>query len=296
MLNATWLETFTTLCEVGHFTQTADRLGMTQPGVSQHLRKLELQVGKALIAKDGKAFTLTPAGTAVLAVGQARRGQERDLQALIQTDDPHVGTVNVGCSGSMALLIYPHFLRHMQAAPELTINLTAAPQASISASVVSGDLDLGIIAEKPNHARLHATPCAREELCLVLPVAQASGDWNIARLNALGFVAHPDGFAYADDLLSLNFADDYTGADRLKVRTFTNQIGQILLPVAQGLGYTILPKSAVEASPHRADLAIYPLQQRRFHDLWLISRRGRSTFARITAVTDLITEATQSLR
>ena len=46
MLNATWLNTFTTLCEVGHFTRTAELLGMTQPGVSQHLHKLASQVGK----------------------------------------------------------------------------------------------------------------------------------------------------------------------------------------------------------------------------------------------------------
>ena len=61
MLNATWLETFTTLAEEGHFTRAAQRLNMTQPGVSQHLRKLEQQLGQRLIARDGKAFTLTAA-------------------------------------------------------------------------------------------------------------------------------------------------------------------------------------------------------------------------------------------
>lgn len=62
MLNATWIETFTVLAEEGHFTRAAQRLNMTQPGVSQHLRKLERQVGHPLIAQDGKSFTLTEAG------------------------------------------------------------------------------------------------------------------------------------------------------------------------------------------------------------------------------------------
>ena len=64
MLNATWLETFVTLTEIGHFTRAAEKLNMTQPGVSQHLRKLEEQVGQSLIAQEGKSFTLTPAGEA----------------------------------------------------------------------------------------------------------------------------------------------------------------------------------------------------------------------------------------
>ncbi len=41
MINPLWLNTFRTLVKVGHFTQTAEKLYMTQPGVSQHIKKLE---------------------------------------------------------------------------------------------------------------------------------------------------------------------------------------------------------------------------------------------------------------
>lgn len=292
MLNATWLETFTTLCEIGHFTRTAEGLGMTQPGVSQHLRKLEAQIGKPLISKDGKSFTLTPAGEAVLLVGKARRAQERNLQETIQVDDPNSGDVSIGCSGSFAMWLYPHLLERMHRAPDLVIRVTAAPQADIVTRVLNGDHDLGVIAENVVHPRLQATQLAREELCLVVPATFAAEDLDLHRLNDLGFVAHPDGYAYADDLLALNFPDEYRGADRLKVRTFVNQIGQIPIPVAQGLGYTILPKSGVDAFPDQQDLAIFQLPQRRYHALWLISRRGRSNFARIAAIRDLIERAT----
>ncbi|WP_370196074.1 MULTISPECIES: LysR family transcriptional regulator [Aurantimonas] len=87
MLNAQWLETFTTLCETGHFTRAASRLAMTQPGVSQHLRKLEEQLGERLVTRDGKSFSLTPAGEAVLAVGRARRVEEQALRTAILRDD-----------------------------------------------------------------------------------------------------------------------------------------------------------------------------------------------------------------
>ncbi|MEO9528421.1 LysR family transcriptional regulator [Roseibium sp.] len=295
MLNATWLETFTTLCETGHFTQAADRLGMTQPGVSQHLRKLEAQVGKPLVSQNGKSFVVTPAGEALLKVGKARRTQERDLRDVINLNDPDIGDVSLGCSGSYATWIYPRLLERMRRAPDLVIRVTAAPRTSIVTGVLNGDLDLGVVSEQTSHPRLHATPLAREELCLVLPAGFEAGELDLHRLNELGFVAHPDGYAYADDLLSLNFPEDYSGSDRLRVRTFVNQIGQIPVPVAQGLGYTILPRSGVEAVPDQSGLAIFQLPERLHQTLWLIARQGRSQFARIAAIKSLLEHATTSL-
>lgn len=295
MLNATWLDTFTTLCDVGHFTRTAELLGMTQPGVSQHLHKLASQVGKPLISKDGKSFTLTPAGEAVLAIGLARRQQERELRDTINFDDPDVGDISIGCSGSFAMWLYPLILDRMHHAPELMISVTAAPHMSIVTSVLSGEFDLGVVAEQIDHPRLEAIELTREELCLVVPRSLAGQVLDLQALNELGFVSHPDGYAYADDLFSLNFPKDYKGADRLRVRTFVNQIGQIPIPVAQGLGYTILPKSGVDAFARKQDLAIIQLPKQRYHDLWIISRKGRSEIARVAAMSSLIGRAAQLL-
>jgi DNA-binding transcriptional LysR family regulator len=295
MINATWLQTFTTLCETGHFTRAAEQLGMTQPGVSQHLRKLEAQIGKPLIAQDGKRFTLTSAGEAVLAVGRARHAEERALWQAVEEDRADAGDVSIGCSGSFAMWIYPHLLDRMQTAPELVVRLTAAPQSTIVKDVLSGDLDLGIVAQDPDHPRLQASLIAQEELCLVLPANCAKDKIDLTRLNALGFVAHPDGFAYADDLFSLNFPQEYVGIDQLKIRTFVNQIGQIPVPVARGLGYTILPKSGVDAYPRPQDLAVIALPKCRRNALWIIAQQGRARFARIQSVQSLITGAARSL-
>ena len=64
----------------------------------------------------------------------------------------------IGCSGSSTMWVYPHLLEQMRRAPDLVIRLTAAPQVSVVASVLTGDIDLGVVAEKANHPRLHATP------------------------------------------------------------------------------------------------------------------------------------------
>jgi DNA-binding transcriptional LysR family regulator len=296
MLNATWLETFTTLCEIGHFTQAAERLNMTQPGVSQHLRKLEQQVGQGLISRQGKSFTLTPAGEAVFELGLSRRAEEKRLRDAIEADERDAGSVHIACSGSFAMLLYPILLPWMRAAPDLSVHLEAAPQGEILAGLLEGRFDLGVLGADPDHARLEAKYLGREELCLVLPADAADTPISFTDLEARGLIAHPDGYGYADDLLRLNFPDDYPGADRLSVRGSVNQIGQIPAPVAQGVGYTLLPRSGVEAFTDKASLSVCQLPKRRWHELWLAVRRGRCLSARARFARDMIEEAARQLR
>ncbi|UTH45088.1 LysR family transcriptional regulator [Loktanella salsilacus] len=295
MLNATWLETFTTLCEAEHFTRTAARLNMTQPGVSQHLRKLEAQVGQSLITRQGKSFTLTPAGEAVLAFGQSRRAQEDALRSAITADNRDSGTVRIACSGSFAMLLYPALMPWMQAAADLAIHLQASPQAQVLSGLIDGQFDVGVLDADPGHPRLQATHLGEEELCLVLPADAPDTPPSFADLQARGMIGHPDGDAYADDLLHLNFPGAYPGADRLRVRGFVNQIGQIPAPVAQGVGYTLLPRSGVEAFARRDLLKVVHLAKRRRHPLWLAGRRGRTMSARLQYASELIALAAGQL-
>jgi DNA-binding transcriptional LysR family regulator len=295
MLNAQWLETFVVLCKTGHFTRTAEQLNMTQPGVSQHLRKLEDQVGQSLISRQGKSFSLTPAGEAVLAVGHARRAEEQILLETVLRDDPAVGEVTIACSGSFAMLIFPHILSAMQDSPNLTIRLEATPQDKVLSGVLEGRFDLGVADHDPRHPRLDAKHLGQEELCLVVPRETMASPISFQALEDLGFVAHPDGFTYADNLFSMNFPEEFEGSDRLRIRTFVNQISQIPSPVAHGIGYTLLPRSGVNSYPGKDRLHVAPLPHRLRQELWMISRRGRTLPARVARIADLIESVSGNL-
>lgn len=294
MLNAAWLRTFAELCRTGHFTKTAQNLGMTQPGVSQHLRKLEAQLGHSLIIRQGKGFTLTAAGEAVLQLAQSRREEERQLMQALQTDDPHQGEVRIGCSGSFALPLMPALLPLMRQAPRLSIRLDAAPQASVLQGLHDGLVDLGVLGHDPAHPRLQARHLGQEQLCLIVP-----GDHDPAPsfddLQQAGFIAHPDGFGYADDLFALNFPGQFMGSEALHLRGFVNQIGQIPTPVAQGIGYTLLPRSGFQTHPDRGRLRIADLPHKRHHQLWLVTRKDRPMSARVQSVAELIAKTAADL-
>ena len=65
MLNPQWLDTFKVLVETGNFTRTAEQRFMTQPGVSQHIKKLEEACGCELVIRLGKGIELTEQGQRV---------------------------------------------------------------------------------------------------------------------------------------------------------------------------------------------------------------------------------------
>ncbi|WP_111639292.1 LysR family transcriptional regulator [Marinomonas shanghaiensis] len=66
MLNTQHLITFKALVETGSFTKTAKQLGLTQPAVSQHIQKLEREMGEALLIRHGRTTNMTPAGEVLL--------------------------------------------------------------------------------------------------------------------------------------------------------------------------------------------------------------------------------------
>ena len=80
MINPHWLRSFCALVEIAHFTRTAEQLNMTQSGVSQHIRKLEEQLGKPLLIRHGKQFTLTDAGERLYQEGRLIRHSLEQLE------------------------------------------------------------------------------------------------------------------------------------------------------------------------------------------------------------------------
>ncbi len=75
MLSSYHLKTFITLVEFLSFTQAAKELGLTQPAVTQHIQKLEKELGKSLVIRHAKEIELTLAGDTLYQYAVQLRGQ-----------------------------------------------------------------------------------------------------------------------------------------------------------------------------------------------------------------------------
>ena len=277
MINQKHLQTFMKLVETGHFTKTAEQLFMTQPGVTQHIKKLEQHFGGLLLQRYGKQFELTLAGEKLYQTGLSMQALETQLAQTILQDAPTQGACTFACSGAMASFLYPHFIQRQIQHPQLTVSIEAAPNNNILRDLLNNKVDLGLVSIATTHEKLQQTFVGSEALQLVLP-AQATWDAQsgFAELNALGFINHPDGLHFIEKVCSANFQSSYTGTDHLQIKGYVNQLQQILLPVAQGVGFTILPERAVLAFSQPSLLRIVPLAHRVEEPVYLTQKRYRS--------------------
>src|SRR3954465_4258981 len=60
------LESFLAVAQTGSFPRAASRLGIRQPTVSQHIRKLEEATGRLLVLRDTHSVSLTVDGEAMI--------------------------------------------------------------------------------------------------------------------------------------------------------------------------------------------------------------------------------------
>jgi DNA-binding transcriptional LysR family regulator len=289
-----WLYSFSALAHTGSFTRAAERLGLTQAAVSQHVRQLEDRLGPLLIRRP-RAIELTPAGTALLQYCAEIEEADRRLAVRIADEEACCGDVGLVTPGSLGLFLYPLLLDFQLAHPGLAIRHRFAPDRETLAQVLDKRYDLGIVALKPDDARLAAAPFAEEALELVVPAASEVRGWS--DLQALGFIDHPEGHAMATRLLSRAFPGN-PGIASVPARGFSNQVGLLLEPVARGLGFTVIPTHARRAFARPDAIRVIDMAAPVVDTLWLIHRAEWPLPARARRVADYLHEhiSTRTIR
>jgi DNA-binding transcriptional LysR family regulator len=268
MINPQWLRSFAAVAELGSFTRAAERLGLTQAAVSQHVGQLEERLG-ALLIRRPRQLELTPAGDALLDYwGDMERAEQRLGDRLSDTEQT-VGEISIVTPGSVGLSMYPRLLALQEAHRGLVIRHRFAPDHEVVRAVLDKTYELGIVTLRPDEPRLSATRFAEEPLELVVAAGAEVEGWG--DLQRIGFIDHPDGQAMATRLLSRYYPGG-PGIRSVPCRGFSNQISLILEPVARGLGFTVLPAYARAAFRDQAALRVIAGPVPVVDTLWLIHR------------------------
>jgi DNA-binding transcriptional LysR family regulator len=136
------LRTFLAVAQSLSFTQAAQTLGVRQPTVSQHIRKLEQAAGRALFIRDTRSVTLTADGEAM--AGFARTILAAHEQAAGYFSGSGLrGRLRFGVSDDLALTPLPRILRDFrQLYPRIDLELTVAQSSALHKRLESRHLDV----------------------------------------------------------------------------------------------------------------------------------------------------------
>ena len=142
MLDLVQLRSFVTVQQMGSFTFAAERLGLGQSTVSQHIGKLEAALGRQLLARDTHKVVLTPDGEALLGHARTLLSIEGQVQALF-TAQRLRGTLRLGVSEDLVTSRLPLVLEDfVRSHPSVDLELTVALSGVLYQMQDNGELDL----------------------------------------------------------------------------------------------------------------------------------------------------------
>jgi len=138
------LRTFVRGVELGSFARAAVAVGRSASAVSGQLRKLEAQVGEALVVRSGRGLTLTPAGEVLLSY--ARRMLNINDEVLSRIQNSRVaGSVRLGLPPDFSETWLPGVLeRFARTHPRVQIEVDADRSTELIQRVGTGQLDLAL--------------------------------------------------------------------------------------------------------------------------------------------------------
>ena len=168
------LRTFATVARTGSIARAAERLALSQPALSGHVKSLEEELGLRLFDRNAKGMVLTQAGRRILrhteqllAVRDELLAEAKALQGMLH------GTLRLGLAGNANALRIDRWLEILTGRhPDISVQLEAAPSARIVEDIVAGKLDAGCITALPSDtAGLAFLELKRFKVCAVAPAA-----------------------------------------------------------------------------------------------------------------------------
>jgi DNA-binding transcriptional LysR family regulator len=136
------LRSFLAVAETLSFTKAAERLGLAQPTVSQHVRKLETAAKRVLINRDTRDVRLTDNGDAMAGFARSILSAH-DAATRYFSGSAMRGRLRFGTADDLAITGLPRILREFrQVYPQINLELTVGQSDQLYKKLNAGQLDL----------------------------------------------------------------------------------------------------------------------------------------------------------
>ncbi|WP_445682780.1 LysR family transcriptional regulator [Radicibacter daui] len=272
------LRTFTTVVDAGGFTRAAERIHLTQSTVSLQIKKLEEELGHALLLRDRTTGSVRTTEEGELLLGYARRLLDISAEAARALARPaRAVTVRLGVpedfAGNRLVGLLSAFAG---SAPDIRLNTISGWSLALRQMLERGEIDLALVKREAGDGT--AIAHWPEELVWV----QSAGAGGIPEAGGeVPLALFPPGCIYRDRAIRVMEAEGYGW----HVAYSSQGLMGVQAAVAGGLGLSLLPGNAV--LPGHRVLAAGAFAPQRGTELALISRPERQD-APVRALADFL--------
>jgi DNA-binding transcriptional LysR family regulator len=191
------------VADQGSFSAAADTLHTVQSNISNHVARLEKELGVQLIDRQG--CLLTEAGAAVVERARRIAGELDALVAEVASlRQEVVGNVRLGMIGTTARWLVPRLLERLaERHPKVRLVVVDSGSATLEPQLASGRLDLVVVMLPVPDADLTARPLFDEDLVLVVPPGDPlhdRSDLAMADLDGVPLLLPAPGTAFRDEI------------------------------------------------------------------------------------------------
>ncbi len=243
------LHYFKAVAEELNFRKAADRLFISQPGLSRQIRQLEEELSVTLFDRDQRNVSLTAAGSYLKAEVdfllnhlETIKGQLNQIQA------GKIGELRIGFLGSASNQIIPRLMSKLNAyQPLVNVNLEELSNSLQVEMVQKDKLDIGFVRLNSVPDELEMKTIARDSFSLVVPTnhpIKAADFMSMNQFKEESFVLFSSDYSnfYYDQIIGICRDAGFSP----KIQHKSVHALTIFKLVESGLGVAIVPTSIQE--------------------------------------------------
>jgi LysR family transcriptional regulator, hydrogen peroxide-inducible genes activator len=279
------------LADLKHFGRAAEASFVSQPTLSTQLKKVEDELGVALIERNPRNVMLTPVGEAIVARARIILREADEMKNIARrSKDPESGMVKLGIFPTLGPYLLPHIIPPIVARfPALALILVEEKTEVILKKLQDGELDCAILALPIHDDNLHVEFLFEEDFILAVPRTHAFAKLKktkLADLSEQTLLLLDDGHCLREQALEvchMSGAGEKAGFRATSLETLRHM-------VAANVGMTLLPALTVHPpSPSPATITLVPFSEpvphRRLAMVW---RRSSALAAFLHKVVPLV--------
>ncbi len=255
------LNVFLVVMEEKSFTRAAEKLGRTQPAITQAIQRLETELGETLIDRSGRELALTDAGRVVFEAARRQENLQRELIAQLgELRNKAAGRLVIGANESMILYLLPHLIRYRQAYPKVKLVVQRSRSSEVPDLLLAGDVDFGVVSYITGDERFRSQVLYVDHLSFVVAPSHRLATkriLSIRDLEAETFIAHNVASPYRDAVL-MAFQQQQT---HLNMDIEMPTVESIRRMVQSGLGVAFLPRVCVDQDLRTGILKEIPVEE-----------------------------------
>ncbi|WP_078410367.1 selenium metabolism-associated LysR family transcriptional regulator [Priestia abyssalis] len=261
-MNQDALRTFVTVVEEKNFTKAGEKLRLSQPSVSLHIKNLEAEFQTKLFDRSPKHLHITPSGQLLYdRAKQIVELYEKTKQDLLEYHHQMKGTLKIGASFTIGEYVLPWLMAQFRSIyPHVDFEVTIGNTNQINEMVRLFQVDIGLIEGQARNEELAIEPFMEDEMVVVAPKNHpliSIENSSFHHLQDQNWIAREKGSGTRE------YMDHFLRSHGIRVKgliTISSNQG-VKEAVASGLGISLLSSSVVKRAVELEEINIIHMRE-----------------------------------